>query len=223
MGGHDHEFGAFLQTAFGCPPEVAERIGARATDRRYPARAVMLRQGDPAAETGLMVEGSAHALVYGPDGQMVLLQAYGSGDLFGAVAQAGPQPHEADVVAVEEVRAALFAALDFLALIENHASVGLAVSRQLLKQLRATAGRMVEQITVSAAGRVHAELLRLARQGDGFAVRPAPVLSAMAVRIHSTRETVSRTISALERRGIVRREDDALVIVAPHRLESMIV
>lgn len=219
----DDDLRGFIQAAFGCPAEVTERIGARAADRRYASRAVILRQGDEAGETVLMVEGLAHALVYGADGQVVLLQAYASGDLFGAVAQPLPTPHEADVVAVDEVRAALFAALDFLALIESHASVGLAVSRQLLKQLRATAGRMVEQITVSASGRVHAELLRMARLGDGFAVRPAPVLSAMAVRIHSTRETVSRAVSALERRGIVRREDDALIIVAPQRLEAMVV
>ena len=49
------------------------------------------------------------------------------------------------------------------------------------------------------------------------------MLSALAVRVHPTRETVSRTLSALERRGIVRREADALVVVAPHRLEGMIV
>lgn len=219
----DDDLRGFIQAAFGCPDEVTERIGARAMDRRYPPRATILRQGDEAGETVLLVQGLAHALVYGPDGQVVLLQAYEPGDLFGAVAQDQPRAHEADVVAVDEVRAALFAALDFLALIESHASVGLAVSRQLLKQLRAAAGRMVEQITVSAAGRVHAELLRLARLDDGYRVSPMPVLSALAVRIHSTRETVSRTLSALERRGIVRREEDALVIVAPHRLEGMIV
>ena len=215
--------GDFIQTAFGCTAEVGARIEARAADRRYAPRAVILRQGDPRHETVLMVEGQAHALVYGADGQTVLLQAYEPGDLFGAVAQPDPAGHEADVVAVQDVRAALFAALDFLALIESHASVGLAVSRQLLKQLRATAGRMVEQITVSAAGRVHAELLRLARLNDGARIDPVPVLSTLAVRIHTTRETVSRTLSALERRGIVRREGDALVIVAPHRLEGMIV
>ena len=152
----DDDLRSFIQTAFGCPAEVTERIGARAADRRFPPRAVILRQGDEAGETVLMVRGLAHALVYGPGGQMVLLQAYGPGDLFGAVAQHPPQAHEADVVAVDEVRAALFAALDFLHLIESHPSVGLAVSRQLLKQLRDAAGRMVEQITVSAAGRVHA-------------------------------------------------------------------
>jgi DNA-binding GntR family transcriptional regulator len=82
---------------------------------------------------------------------------------------------------------------------------------------------MAERTTLSAAGRVHAELLRLARLGDGHSVRPVPVLAALAVRVHSTRETVSRAINALERRGIVRRDADALVIVAPHRLEELIV
>lgn len=219
----DDDLRAFLQTALGCPPEVTDRIGARASDRRFPARALILRQGDPGGETVLLVEGAAHALVYGADGQTVLLQAYAPGDLFGAVAQAGAQPHEADVVAIEDSRAAWFAALDFLALIETHASVGLAVSRQLLKQLRAATGRMVDQVTLSAVGRVHAELLRLARLGDGSSIRPAPVLSALAVRVHSTRETVSRTISALERRGLLRREEDALVLTAPHRLEALVV
>jgi DNA-binding IclR family transcriptional regulator len=49
------------------------------------------------------------------------------------------------------------------------------------------------------------------------------VLSKLAVRVHSTRETVSRTINALERRGLIRRDGDALFIVAPQRLEEMIV
>jgi predicted transcriptional regulator len=49
------------------------------------------------------------------------------------------------------------------------------------------------------------------------------VLTSLAVRVNSTRETVSRSINALERRGIIRREADTLIIVAPHRLEEMIV
>lgn len=213
----------FIQTTFTCPPEVAERIAMRASDRRWPARALILRQGDQADETLLVMDGRAHALLYGADGQVLLLREFGRGDLFGAVAALDDGGHEADVVAVDDVRAALFLALDFIALIESHASVGLAVSRQLLKQLRATARRMVEHATLSAAGRVQAELLRLARLGDGATISPSPVLSALAVRVHTTRETVSRTISALERRGLLRREEDALVLTAPRRLEAMIV
>jgi DNA-binding GntR family transcriptional regulator len=70
---------------------------------------------------------------------------------------------------------------------------------------------------------VYAELLRLARLGDGKAIRPAPVLSALAIRVQSTRETVSRAVNDLERRGIIRRQDDALVIVASQRLEELVI
>ena len=198
-------------------------IGQRAVDRHYPVKARILRQGDKPDATYLLIVGRAHALTHGQDGQLVLLREYSPGDFFGAIAQAAPYPEKSDVVALEDVRVASFFALEFLALIETHGCVGVAVSRILLRQLRESADRIVECSTLSAAGRICAELLRLARLGDGRSVRPAPVLAALAVRANSTRETVSRTVNALERRGVICREADALTIVAPHRLEEMIV
>lgn len=215
---HDH-----LRRIFGCTPEVAASIGARAADRIFPVRATLLRQGDRADQTWLLLTGRARALLYGMDGQMVLLHEFSAGDVFGAIDDRDAQAQEADIVAVDPSRAAVFLALDFLHLMETHGCVGLAVSRMLLRQLRAATGRMVERLTLSAPGRVHAELLRLARLDDEGAIRPVPVFAAMAVRLNTTRETVSRAISTLERRGIVRREGDALVIVAPRRLEEMVV
>ena len=212
---------SFLAQTFGCPPDVAASIGRRATDRRYPLSAIILRQGDRADATYLVVIGRAHAMSYGGEGQTVLLREFLRGDFFGALAE--PAPEDADIVAVEEVRAATFGAADFMALIETYSCVGLVVSRVLLKQLRASSAKIVESTTLSAAGRVHAELLRLARLGDGKTIRPPPVLAALATRVNSTRETVSRTINALERRGLIRRDAKELVIVSPRRLEEMTV
>ncbi len=70
---------------------------------------------------------------------------------------------------------------------------------------------------------IHAELLRLARLGDGRTIRPPPVLAALATRVNSTRETVSRTINALERRGLIRRDAKQIVIVSPRALEELAV
>ncbi len=219
----DSDLLSFFQEIFACPADVAASIGRRAADRRYRAAAIILKQGDRAEATYLVVFGRAHALTYGSEGQVVMLHDYGRGDFFGALALGEAAPEEADVIAVEDVRASVFRASDFLALIEAYGCVGLMVSRTLLKQLRASSLRIVESTTLSAAGRVHAELLRLARLGDGRHIRPMPVLSSLATRVYSTRETVSRTISALERRGILRREADGLFIVAPQRLEEMAV
>ncbi|HYD26325.1 Crp/Fnr family transcriptional regulator [Brevundimonas sp.] len=212
-----------IRNALGGSPEVADALAAHATAREYAARAVILRHGDRWGHAYLVVGGRAQALVYGLDGQMVLVHEYRTGDLFGAIGAADAWPVEADVVAADPTRAACVPAGDFVMLVDRHGSLGLLLVRSLLGQLRATSARMVDRTTLSAPGRVYAELLRLARLGDGKAIRPAPVHAALAVRVQSTRETVSRAVSALERRGIVRREGDALVIVAAQRLEELVV
>lgn len=217
------DFHECLRRIFVCPPEVALTIARRASDRRYPVKSIIVKQGDPTVATFLVVVGRAHALAYGVEGQLVLLREYLAGDLFGLLGPGEAAVEDANVVAADEVRAAVFLAADFIALIETQGCVALLVSRTLLRQLRAAATRVTERTTLSAAGRVHAELLRLARDCDGRTIRPAPVLAQFAMRVHSTRETVSRTINALARRGILRRERGALVIVAPHRLEELIV
>lgn len=212
-----------ILVALACSPQVATAIAAHAAAREYPAQAVILRCGDTWSYAHLVIAGRARALVYGLDGQMVLIHEYGSGDIFGAVGSADLHPANADVIAADPTRTASVPAPQFVMLIDRHGSLGLLLVRRLLDQLRATSGRMVERMTLSAPGRVYVELLRLARLGDGKSIRPAPVLAALAVRVQSTRETVSRAVNALERRGIVRRDDDALVIVAAQRLEELVI
>lgn len=170
----------------------------------------------------LIVLGRCHALVYSADGQAILLHEYDAGDLFGALAGLDPAAEDADVVAIEDVRSLLIESGVLAELAERHGTIGLALSRILLKRLRTTAWRMYERAALSATGRVCAELLRLARENDPPAIRPVPVIAELAMRVGTTRETASRTVSALERRGILRREADALVVVAPQRLEAEI-
>jgi len=108
-------------------------------------------------------------------------------------------------------------------LFETHNCVALAVTRALLRQLRAADEKVTQRIILSAAGRVYAELLKVARQGDGRSIRPPPVLAKLAVQANTTRESASRAVNDLIRRGLARREPGALILVAPHRLEEMIV
>jgi CRP/FNR family cyclic AMP-dependent transcriptional regulator len=215
---------AFVARVFACSPATAEAVARRAAVRVYAARAAVLRQGDACSDTWLVMAGRAQALVYGADGQLAMIQEYEGGDLFGAITALDSGPQAADVVAVETLRAALFLSGDFLELIEAHSAVGLAVSRMLLRQLRSATGRMVERMILTAAGRVRAELLRLARdEGGRLVIRPAPTWAGLAVRIHAARETVSREVSKMERLGQIRREDGAIVLVAPRRIEEGVV
>jgi CRP/FNR family transcriptional regulator, cyclic AMP receptor protein len=213
----------FLRGVFRCSGGIAQSIGRRAVDHAYPVSTIILKQGDRAATAFLLVTGRAQARNYGVEGQEVLLREFFPGDFFGALVEVEADPELADVVAAEPVRALVFLPVDFLALMDMHACVGAALSRVLMKQLKEASARMVGRTTISSVGRVKAELLRLARQADGRTIRPVPVNATLAVHALCTRETVSRTISALTRRGVVRREPDALVILSAQRLEDEIV
>jgi CRP/FNR family cyclic AMP-dependent transcriptional regulator len=214
---------AFLRETFGCSDEIAGILFLRGAVRAFAAHATIVRQGERAAAAYLLTQGRAHALLYSIEGQAVLLCEYRPGDLFGALGELDPAPEEAEIVAVEAARSFILKSRDLVALAEAYGAIGLALSRLLLRQLRRATTRIYERAAVSAVGRVHAELLRLARASEGLVIRPAPVLSELAVRVSTTRETASRAVSALERRGLIRRDPDSLTVVAPQRLEELII
>ncbi|MDB5669104.1 MAG: hypothetical protein JWO25_63 [Alphaproteobacteria bacterium] len=212
-----------IRETFACTGEIAAAIFVQGIQRRFAGDAVIVRQGERAEATYLLTDGRARALLYSVEGQLVLLCEYGRGDLFGALGELDPAPEEAEVIAAGPAAAFMLKAGHLVTLAETYGCIGLALSRLLLRQLRKATARIYERAAISAVGRVHAELLRLARDSNDFVIRPAPVLSDLAVRVATTRETASRAVSALDRRGIVRREGDSLRIVAPQRLEELII
>lgn len=219
----EQDIRAFICETFACSNELAGYIFVRGAVRTFPAHAVIVRQGEKAAAAYLLTQGRAHALLYSLEGQIVLLCEYRPGDLFGALGDLDPAPEEAEIVAVQAARSFILKSGDLVALAESHGGIGLALSRLLLRQLQRANTRIYERVAVSAMGRVNAEILRLARASPGLVIRPAPVISELAVRVSTTRETASRAVSILERRKIIFREPGSLTVMAPQRLEELII
>jgi CRP/FNR family transcriptional regulator, cyclic AMP receptor protein len=211
-----------ISSAFGCDSMVAEASAAKALFVKYSARTTIIDQDSADDRLFLVVEGHARLLAYAMDGRLMLVEDYWVGDLFGEGALAAEPLSADEITAVDDVSTVIFLAQVMVALMAAHSSVSLAISRMLIARLSAVTRRLVEGTTLSATGRIHAEILRRARGGEGMSIRPAPVHSELAFQVSSTRETVSRTINALLKRGIARRDGEALTIVAPHRLEELI-
>jgi CRP/FNR family cyclic AMP-dependent transcriptional regulator len=210
---------AFLQAVFACSDETAHGIRLRAQPRRIEAEAAVIRQGDDVREAFLIWLGRARATHTTEDGRAVTLRDFAPGEFFGALGGAA-ETAEAEVATLEETRLAVFLALDFMSLAERYGCVGLQLSRVLMRQLKAATDQMVARTTLTAFGRVYQRLLELAGPGDR--IEPAPVLAHLAEEVHTTRETASRAVHALERRGIVRRDGRVLTIVSRRRLEGEI-
>lgn len=212
-----------IARAFVCSADVARAIDSAAYYGRHDPQATIVWAGDDARNAFLVIAGHAQSIVYSAAGAMVLLDTFEAGDLFGEASALGGIAIGDEIIAVDAVETAKFANQIFIQLMEQHGSVALAVLRRVAGRLSETTRRMVEMSTLSATGRIYAELLRQARQGDGRSIAPLPIFSEFALRVQSTRETVSRTINDLERRGLVSRDADRLTLVAPHRIEEMII
>lgn len=212
---------AALRQAFGCGAALADTIAALGRSGSHARGAVLWPHGDDGGAAGLLTLGRAAELAYGRDGAVLVLHALAEGEFFGEVVGSGVQG-ETRVEALSDGGAIHFASSALVRLMESYPLVALAMARHLSERIAAMRQRMLETALLSATGRIAAELLRRSRAAEDGVIRPLPVWSELAVIVQSTRETVSRTVSGLAKRGIVARTGEGLAVVAPHRLEELV-
>ncbi len=149
-----------------------------------------------------------------------------AGSIFGEMAAFDGAPRAASVFAVTDSVVAKMPASIFGEMMFSHRPLGEAVVSTLIQRLRAMSGRVGELGALNVRARVHAELLRLARPDRdnpkrAIIVTP-PNQSELAARINTRRETVSRELNAMERRGLIERRRGAIVINDAIRLSATI-
>lgn len=211
---------AAIAGAFACDDQLAGTIAALAHEAPLVRGAVLWPLSDR-DETTLILAGRAQEVAYGQDGTMLQLSVLGEGDFYGSLMGSG-EDDAAQTEALSDGRGAHFTTPALVRLMDSYGAVARAINRQLAARLGTLRRRMVEATLLSVTGRVCAELLRRSAGADDRTIRPMPVMSELAVSVRSTRETVSRTVSQLEKRGMVRRTEGGLAIVAPHRLEELV-
>ena len=207
---------------FGCHAALAKLVSTKAQRQFFPARATIIEQGASSRRLHVMIAGHARMVASSIDGRLVVAEEYYDGALFGEGGLFEQSVAGAEVCAVAPCATGGFENHEFLGFMTNYGEIALAVSRQMIARLQKATRHLREDATLSAAGRIYAEILRRARAADAMTITPRPVFAEVALAVRTTRETVSRTISALEQRGIVKRGANCLIVVAPHRLEELI-
>lgn len=216
-----------LSHFFGNDEKVLSAVKMSCSIRHFTSGEILVHQKDRNNEVFVILKGQVRAFVLSSEGHEIWLDDFGRGEIFGEMAAIGGFERTSNVVAVTKVTTAIFPADKFLDLMTQFGSIGIAVSEVLVKRIRATTRRMFELSVLSAPGRIYAELLRLSKplnggMGEKEIISPLPVFSSIAHRVNSTRETVSRAINDLERRGLIIRENDSLVIITPKKMGQLI-
>jgi CRP-like cAMP-binding protein len=183
---------------------------------------------EPSSDVYFVVHGKVRVLLYSAvEGKPVLFAALGPFEMFGEVAAIDGMPRSATVEAEEDCILAVLPREQFLRLIHAYPAFSYAVMKQLVAHVRRLSDRVYEFSTLGVQARVYAELLRsaaLAGEENGQTLlSPAPLLVDLAARVSTHREAVSRVISRLQDKEILRREGTSIRILDINRLRRLLI
>lgn len=210
---------ALIAACFRCPDAEADLIHDASHFRQFAHRAPVALRGDTSEHLFLVIDGVASADLFSVDGQHARLAGYGPGELFGAYPE--PATHRADISAVGDLSVLAIETGMISVLAKQHAAIAQGIALLMARQLDMVLDRMAARIGLSATGRCYQALLAKA-DDDGW-IKPLPVLSALAIGVNTTRETASRALANLIRRGIAERHDTGIRIVSRRMLEELVV
>ena len=202
-----------------------EELEASLVTRRYGPGEIIIGQTDEGNDVFFVLEGLAQATVYSEEGKAVAYRDIGEGAIFGELSAIDGAPRSATVSALTAVRAGRLRNSQFRRLTETNPAFTWALLRYFSMQARRMTERIFEFSTMPVRDRLVHELVRLAEphvRADGSAeLRPAPTHSALATRISTHREAVSREISQFTKMGLLSKKDGRLLIRDVCRLRGM--
>ena len=190
-----------------------------------PHGTVFLQEDGLADVAWLLLEGRARVFRVSRDGDLVVLAHRLPGELIGELAVIDGGPRSGSAVALEPLSAIRIDAARFARLMAENTAFAHGVALQLAARLRETSDRTYAMAAAPIPARVAAELLRLARPGavPGEAIIAAPpTVTELSVRVHASRESVSKTFSRWRADGHIRSDGAALVIADPAALSGLL-
>ncbi len=208
--------------------KALDEIAACARTIQVGPEEVIVQEGEPGRALYGILQGGVKIVSYTPEGKEIVLALLGPGSFFGELALLDGRPRSATVIATAPSRLVQVHRNEFLPLLERNPRLAIALLAALAQRMRET-NRMLARITgLDAASRVHAWLAEQARRAgtrlaNGEVELRLPPHHLIAEQLGTSRETVSRTLSALARRGLLQRTGKRGVVrVHPERLSALV-
>lgn len=209
----------------GLPEGVVQQATAQVVTRRHPANQVILLENDWGSSVYFILDGWVKIRTYNLDGKEVTLNILGKGELFGEMAPLDEVPRSTDVMTLAPTVIGNLPAQDFVHLINSEPTAGIRLAQLMARRLRQV-NRRLRLRESDSTSRVTDILLFLADgQGthgeDGVAIPNLPhrelsSLSGLA------RETVTRVLNKLEKKGLLTRDRDVMCIADLAALERLL-
>ncbi|MBK4729805.1 Crp/Fnr family transcriptional regulator [Oxynema sp. CENA135] len=211
----------------GLPDSVVERATAHIVTRTHPPNQVILLENDWGSSVYFLLDGWVKIRTYNLDGKEVTLNILGTGEIFGEMAALDEVPRSTDVITLAPTTIGNMPAQDFVQLIHTEPLAGIRLAQLMARRLRQV-NRRLRLRESDSTSRV-ADILLFLAEGQGtespeggteipnLPHRELSSLSGLA------RETVTRVLSKLEKKSLIKRDREKLCIPDVHALERLLV
>jgi CRP/FNR family transcriptional regulator, cyclic AMP receptor protein len=208
------------------PTDAVAEATSHVVSRRHPANQVILLENDWGSSVYFILDGWVKIRTYNLDGKEVTLNILGKGELFGEMAPLEEVPRSTDVITLVPTVIGSMPASDFVKLLNTQPLAGIHLSQLMARRLRQV-NRRLRLRESDSTSRVADIILFLAdgqgQPGAGGIEIPNLPHRELSSLSGLARETVTRVLSKLEKKGLIVREKDLMSIPDINALERLLV
>ncbi|MEC4819806.1 MAG: Crp/Fnr family transcriptional regulator [Scytonema sp. PMC 1069.18] len=210
----------------GLPESAVELTLTHLVTRTHPPNQVILLENDWGGSVYFIIEGWVKIRTYNLEGKEVTLNILGKGELFGEMAALDEVPRSTDVITLTPTVIGSMPSQDFLKLLQTEPMAGVRLAQLMARRLRQV-NRRLRLRESDSQSRVADTLLFLA-EGQGKKGQEGTEIPNLPHRELSSlsglaRETVTRVLTRLEKKGLIKRDQEVICIPDILALERTIV
>jgi CRP/FNR family transcriptional regulator, cyclic AMP receptor protein len=171
----------------------------------------------------VVLAGKVRVTKSGAGGKETILAIHQVGDFFGEMSLLDGKTTPATVSAMEDCKIVTISKADFYRHLMRNEKVVAQIIQVLCGRLRQVWGQLQTLSYSTAESRIRAGILQLARRyglsdARGILINVKITHHELAAMVGTSRETVTRTLTGLQKQGIVQLAERRIIVVDPKRL-----
>ncbi|HLV32185.1 MAG TPA: Crp/Fnr family transcriptional regulator [Chitinispirillaceae bacterium] len=191
--------------------------------RKYKQEQIIVREDDEAHTFFIIVSGTVHVAALTSEGKQSILATLHKGEFFGEMAVLDGERRSASVIAADECTLIMLYRKSFMEILSQYPRIAIQMLVEMSKRLRRSNRHINSLSLMSVYGRVAEVILQLARDGgrkvgNMVIIENRPTQQSLAEMAGTSRETVSRVLSQLQKKRYIAFDRKKMVILDEEKL-----
>lgn len=201
-------------------------LAATGTTRRFRRGTYICHQGDPSPEIYFLVEGRIEISSFSTTGSRILHATVDPPQFLGELGVLGNLPRSADLLALDDSDVWSAPGDEFISFVTSQPTAAHQLLSALARQIQEHQAFADDLLYLDLKGRVAKRLLQMGTPSLEDLPAPGTGVKALthadlASLCGGSRENVTRVITDLQRRGLVKREGQRYVLKKPQQLAKI--